>query len=112
MPLIDPDTELEMVEKQPSEEVFFTMDFTDDLMDGDTLTGIDDVSAANQGKVSGSGPLNTPSGGSNQQIENDKQISYKTTGGTDGEKYKVTIKASTNLGEKLEGDMIVRVVDK
>lgn len=104
--LTDPDTGLLVLTKQPWEDLVFDMEFKRRLRAGVTLASIDSVVVTNQGKVAGSSDV-TDSGPAVSGTR--AQVTF--TGGTDGENYKITVRAITSAGKKVEGDGMLYVRD-
>ena len=106
MPYADPDTNLFVLTKQPWEESPFDMDFSGRLRDGDSLSSIASVTVTNMGKVTASADAvaaNEVVSGSIAQVT--------LSAGDDGENYKITIRAITTSGAKVEGDGMLYVRD-
>lgn len=78
--------------KDPDEVRVFSLDFTNDLNSGQTISAIDSI-------------VGSPSGltfASNTIVTGSKIISTKVSGGAAGETYTVTASVTTSDGEELE----------
>lgn len=95
--------------KQPAETLDYDIDFSEFLSDGDTLvtTGDPAVPAPLDVVVTPSGLLLGPTLVLGQAVI--KQWVY---GGTDGQKYKITITATSNAGRVKQVEFIVRVKEE
>lgn len=91
----------QILEKQPAEEISFSMDFTNLLDNGESITGTPTVTVepANELTVS--------------SITTDGSIvSMFVVGGLHGRNYRFNVLCVTNLGYKREGDGILKVRDR
>lgn len=104
MSYTDPDTDLFVLTKQPWEELRYDMDFSGQMRDGDDLSSVSAVVITNMGQVVGSGDV-TSSG----EVVSGDIAQVKLSGGTDLENYKITIRAITTDGDKIEGDGMLYV---
>lgn len=104
MPYTDPETDLFVLTKQPWEELRYDMDFSGQMRDGDDLSSVSTVVVTNMGEVVGSDDV-TASG---ETVSGDI-AQVKLSGGTDLENYKITIRAITTDGDKIEGDGMLYV---
>jgi hypothetical protein len=100
----DATTGLEYLIKQPAESRLYDIPFTGLLRDGDTISGVDDITQTNQGIVTGSGDLTLGS-----PITNTTKAQVRISGGTNGESYKLECVCSTAGGDTLEMDVMIRV---
>jgi hypothetical protein len=98
---------MEVLQKQPYEELPFTFDFADVIPSGATVSAIDSIAAANCAVVSGSSNVTT---GSNTTSGRSAQT--KVSGGTSGESYKITCRVTDSNGHKHEHEGIVEVIEK
>lgn len=95
--------------KQPVEVLDYDIDFSEFLSDGDTLVTIGDPPVPS--------PLNvtvSPSGLTLglTVVRDSKVIKQWVSGGTDGQKYKITITATSNAGRVVQVEFIVRVKEE
>ena len=96
-------------QKQPAETLDYDIDFTEFLSDGDTL-----VTSGNPPVPS---PLNvtvSPSGltlGPTLVIGN-SIVKQWVSGGTDGQRYKITLTATSNAGRVKQVEFTVRVKEE
>lgn len=98
---------LQTTEKQIAEAVIVQFDFSPDMAEAETLSSVTSIVSANQGDVGGS---------SNVTISNIALSSVSTkiaqclvSGGTVGERYKLTAIVVTSAGQTLEADGYMRV---
>lgn len=103
--MIDADTGLPVLEKQPREVRPFWVDFTPALEES-PITTIDAVDITNLGRVSNSEDVAVQS----QDISGDS-VRVVLAGGTDGEAYKVTVRITLADGTKVENDGVLQVRD-
>ncbi len=102
----DADTGLEVVVKQPWEDLVVDMDLTNRMRAGDSISSVDAVVFVNQGKVPGSGDITLSSGTFSGTI-----AQVRVSGGQDQENYKLSYRCNTTLGDKIEGDGMLYVRD-
>ena len=95
---IDAITGLPLLEKQPSENRRFYMDFAEKLR-GSTIVSISSFGWAGLGRITGASAL-TPG---TATIDGDA-VTFTLAGGTSGEVYKVTVVVVDSAGNTLEGD--------
>ena len=98
-------TAAQHLEKQPSEVRTYTMNFGNLMATGETISTIASVTSELRG------------GGSSNLVLASETISGQTvtlviSGGTHGRTYRVEIKITTSNGQTLEGDGILKVLDK
>jgi hypothetical protein len=93
-------------DKQPAEKLTIGVDFDDDLASGETIstaavteidlaTGIAPVSTVKDGSESISGSV----------------VSQKLKAGTNGSRYKITIRATTDAPHIFEADVVMSVTE-
>lgn len=100
----------ERLYKQPSERRKITMDFTNTLATGETISSITSITSELLG--GGASDLTIPAVGYSNTINSDaNKILLWVEGGTDGSTYRVEVQVVTTVGQKLEGDGILRVTD-
>lgn len=92
---------VKVLTKQPAESLLFDMDFSDDMLAGDTIASIDSITITPSGTLTKSGEV--ASGQIAQAMFHD---------GADGVRYKVRFQVTTTLGETLEGDGELLVAEK
>lgn len=95
-------------QKQPAETLDFDIDFSEFLSDGDSLVTAGDPPAPN--------PLDvtvTPAGLTLglTVVLNGNTIKQWVSGGVDGQKYKITLTATSNAGRVKQVEFTVRVKD-
>ncbi len=96
---------MDTFKKQPGEAIIYTMDFTDALKTGDTVSSVSapvvtDISATpDQVTVPTVSSVSTSSTG----------VSFKLSGGIDRQTYKATASVTTIAGEILEHEFKLRV---
>lgn len=95
-----------ILEKQPSEDRLFDMDFSSILKSDETITSVISVTQENQGNVTGSSDLTLVANSYSGAV-----VQVNISGGTDLEDYKVTIKISTSVNSVIEGEGMMRVRD-
>lgn len=83
--------------KQPSEIRTYKMDFRRSLDRDDLISGVVSVSA-----YPDSITVDNPS-------SSDKTVSFRVSGGNDGESYNIRVIVSTSLGQTIEGDGLLVV---
>lgn len=109
--LRDPDTGLFVLQIQPAENTLLDLPMTGVLRSGDTLISFvgNQVTQENMGKVSGSEDvtLGTPAVDATGLIA---QFRFQPSG-TDGENYKLTVRANTLGGDIRERDVMLYVRD-
>ena len=95
--------------KQPAETLDYDIDFSEFLSDGDTLVSTGDPPAPSPLDV-----VVAPSGltlGPTLVIDG-LVIKQWVSGGTDGQKYKITLTATSNAGRVKQVEFTVRVKDE
>ncbi len=102
--VIDAETGLPVLAKQPSEERVFRMDFANKMTT--KLASVVSVSAVKQGRKTGSSSIAIT-----DAALLGTAISMVISGGTDGEAYKVTGKVLDEGGNTLEADGLLLVRD-
>lgn len=98
--------------KQPWEEKRISHDFTQDLAAGDTIASVDSIDvfdASTGAEVTAAGHGVKP--GSEQVDGGSKSVSAVYIGGEDGQAFKARARVVTAGGEKLEGDLIIKIAD-
>jgi len=95
--------------KQPAETLDFDIDFAEFLSDGDTLVTAGDPPAPDPLSVVVS-PAGLTLGLT--LVRNGTIIKQWVSGGTDGQKYKITITATSNAGRVKQVEFIVRVKEE
>lgn len=96
-------------QKQPAETLDYDIDFSEFLSDGDTLVAAGDPPVPD--------PLNvtvTPAGLTlgPTVVVNTNVIKQWVSGGTDGQRYKITLTATSNAGRVKQVEFTVRVKDE
>ena len=91
-------------DKQPDEEFFIAVDFSDRLADGETITD-KTVTAINIATGESAAVVNSSA------IDGDN-INIKVIGGTTGDDYKITVIVNTSGSNILEEDIIMHVVEE
>ncbi len=89
----------EILEKQISESRLYDIDFTDLLVTGDTVTGVTSIIAAPATLTVGTPTFATP------------LVQVRLSGGTLDVTYVLTAIATTLLGNTLETDVRLRIID-
>lgn len=79
--------------KTPDESILYAAEFAAALGDGETISGIEEITQT----TTGSGALTI----SNQAIVG-TQVRYRVAGGTDGETYTITVEITTSAGNVRE----------
>jgi len=102
----NPDTGLEYIYKQPYDDVPFDVPFSGLFNAGDDIATIDKVIITNYGKVAGSTDIIKGAETINGQIA---QIWF--SGGTNGEQYKIEVRATSVSNFKREMDVEIWVGD-
>lgn len=103
--MIDAETGLPVLEKQPREIRPFWVDFTPATEEAQ-IVSIEAVDVANLARVSNSEDVVVES----QEISGDS-VRVVLSGGTDGEAYRVTARVVLSDGTKVENDGILQVRD-
>lgn len=86
--------------KQPSENRLYTMEFSGNMAESETITGVNSVTVTPAGlTLSGSASFSGT------------QVTQRILGGVDGVLYKVTFIVTTSAGNILEGEGFLRVQD-
>lgn len=95
--------------KQPAETLDYDIDFSEFLSDGDTLvsTGDPPVPSPLDVVVAPSGLTLGPT-----LVIDGLVIKQWVSGGTDGQKYKITLTATSNAGRVKQVEFTVRVKDE
>ena len=104
MPYTDPDTDLFVLTKQPWDELRYDMDFSGQMRDGDDLASVSAVVVTNMGKAAGSSDVTAT-----DEVVSGDIAQVTLSGGTDLENYKITVRAITTDGYKIEGDGMLYV---
>lgn len=99
--------ELVILEKQPRESRLFDVDFADDLLSGDSITVVQSVTVANKNNVDSSLLPSVDSENINGSL-----VQLRLSGGTNQEQYLITVLISTSLGDTLEGDGLLNVLER
>jgi hypothetical protein len=89
---------MEVINKQPSEKLKITFDFSDTLLENDSLTGTPTLTSDTGITVTSTA------------ISGDTVTCF-VSGGTTGSKYKIEVVVDTVAGEILEGDVQSKVQD-
>ena len=100
-------TGLSLLVKQPSENRLYDIKFVQELRTGDTISTVISVVAVAQGEVIEVTPLAI----ADSPAHSDTIVQPRISGGTHGERYKVTAKITTTGGDTLEVDTILEVKD-
>ena len=90
--------------KQPYEELPRYVDFVDRIATGDTIASCT-ITAVDESGVDATATI-VPNGASAYSVA---KVYYTLKGGTDGETYKVTFRAVSTAGAKVEEDLMVDV---
>lgn len=106
MPKIDPATGLQFEVKQPSESRLYSVDYSNLMESGELITAILETIVTPQGKV-----VQVDALVFGTQTIASTIIKTRFEMGTDGEDYKITMKVNTDLGNTIEGDILIRVTD-
>jgi len=96
--------------KQPAETLDYDIDFTEFLSDGDTLCAAGDPPVPSPKNVTV-----TPTGmtlGPTYVTDNGMRIKQWLSGGIDGQKYKVTVTATSNAGRIKQIEFVIRVKEE
>lgn len=94
----DPDTKLVTLRKKPTEAKLLDIDVTKYVRAGDSISQVDNITAAAQGKVTGSTPLTITL----KTHDGAQRLQAKFAGGTDQENYLVTADFQTDGGDTLQ----------
>lgn len=92
------------LEKQPSESRLFDVDYSGDLLTGDTIATIVSSTITSKNHVAGSVLASLDSSNIGTGV-----VQLRISGGTDKEQYLVTVIITTTLGDTLEGDGLLNV---
>lgn len=103
----DPVTGLEILTKQPWENILFDMQLSDRMRSGDTITSVDSVSFTNMGQIAGSTDIALGS----PVHDSGTLAQVRIDAGQDGENYRVTFRVLTTGGDSIEGDGMLYVRD-
>lgn len=95
-----------ILDKQPSEDKKFDMDFSLMLKSDETITSVISVAQENMGNVDGSSDLTIGANSFDGAI-----VQVQIAGGTDQEDYKITVQVSTTVHDVVEGEGTLRVRD-
>lgn len=95
--------------KQPAETLDFDIDFSEFLSDGDSLVVVGDPPVPSPLDVVVS-PVGLTLGPT--IVVNGLVIKQWVSGGTDGQKYKITLTATSNAGRIKQVEFIVRVKEE
>lgn len=106
MSYTDPVTGLDVLVKQPWEDRLYDIPFDQELRAGDTISTVTSVTQANQGKVAASGDLSIGTGATDGSA-----VQVRISAGTVGEHYKITARAVTTLGDRIEVDVMMYLGD-
>lgn len=98
---------LQTLTKQSYEERIFQFDFSGKMETTATVATVVSVTSENLGFVSGSSSISIAAASASGQL-----VQAMFSGGTSGERYKVTAKAVDSTGQKLELDGFLRVQDE
>jgi hypothetical protein len=95
----------EYLVKAPSERRYYTMDFSNLMDTGETITRIDSITSEKRG------------GATSDLLIADSGIVDQTVGmwiqnGTNFQTYRVEVQISTSAGQVLQGDGLLKVSDK
>ena len=106
--IIDPDTGLHALIKQPGEARLYHIPFTQELRTGETISSVTSVTQTNMGEVTGSTALTigTPTLNASADI-----VQVRISAGTDGEHYKITATVATSQSDTIEVDVMLYVDD-
>lgn len=107
MRFTDPDTHLDTLIKNPSENRRYDIPFSQELRTGDAITSVSEVVFTNMGKVVGSSDISI----AGVVPFSTTAVQPKISGGTDQENYKITARVNTVGGDLLEVDVMLWVRD-
>jgi len=93
-------------DKQPSEEFFIAIDFSDRLADGETISS-KIVTAVNVATG-----IDTTTVVINSSAIDGDDINIKVKAGTSGEKHKITVQITTSGSNILEEEVIMHVIEE
>lgn len=100
---------LQTTEKQVAEAVIVQFDFAPDMATAETLSSVTSILAVNQGDVDGSDDVTITSVAISTVSTQIAQC--VVSGGTSGERYKLTAVVVTSAGQTLEADGYLRVIN-
>ncbi len=80
--------------KQPGESRVYTMDFSANLIDGETVTSVIGVTGSPDGLTIGAASVTSDG----------KKAQFRVSSGVDGSSYKITVSVNTSLSNILESD--------
>ena len=97
------------LEKQPAEKLTIAVDFTEDLGSSETISGTEILALdLNDGSDASSTILE----GSAQILDGDQtasRIAQKVKAGSNGKRYKITLRATTSASHIFEADVIMTI---
>lgn len=89
----------EILIKQPSESLQYTMDFSNVLENGETISSCTSVTATPSGLTIGAAAVGATS------------VAFRISGGEDGVNYRVEVIVATNQSNTRESDGLLKVRD-
>lgn len=96
--------------KQPSEKRKYGMEFNSLLTSGETISSITSI---NSEKIDGSATdLSITSSGIQDGISSSSRVTMWIESGTHGGMYRVEVLVTTSGGQILEGDGLIRIIDR
>lgn len=96
-----------VLEKQPWEEIWFSMYMSFSLLGDATISSIVSIEAL-PSRPTGLEDLTVGS----ESISGGAKVNFQVTGGTDGEQYPIRVRIEDSIGNKLEGDGILKLIDR
>ena len=105
---VDHKTGLPVLDKQPIESRTLNVDVSLYMQQGDTTASISAPTVVNMETVAGSTAITIISVGHNSGTI----LQFKVSGGTDGERYKISIPFTTAGEDSLEADVLLLVKDR
>lgn len=102
----------QVIDKQQRESILYDLhgydeDNETDFRTGEAITGIDLVTITAHDRVTEVAPLVY----TDEVHDSDKTVQIRLTGGTVGEKYNISILVTTSLGNVIEFDGTLRIIE-
>lgn len=91
---------VETLYKQPTESRVYTMDFSPNMVTGETISSVTSFTVSPSGLTS------------NTATPNGQEVNFRLSGGTANTQYKITCVVATSLGNTLEMEGYLLVEDK
>lgn len=98
---------LQTTEKQVAEAVILQFDFSPDMADDETISSVSSIVADNQDEIAASSDVTITSIAIS--TVSTQMVQCIVSGGTNGERYKLTAVVTTSAGQVLEADGYLRV---